>query len=325
MIITSSPLRITLGGGGTDLKSYYEEHEGFAVSAAIDKYVYITLHKTFQPGLIIKYSEMERVDKPEDIRHPIVRETMRMLGVRDDHLELCSIADIPAGTGLGSSGSFTTALLKAFHEQQGNGVGRRQLAEEACEVEIDRLKTPCGKQDQYIASYGGLTCMTFHRDGYVEVEPLHIVPEIYYGLEDGLMLFFTGYSRASSSILTEQRDKSEARDADMLANLHFVKALGYESKRALEKGDLMAFGALMNAHWEHKKQRAENMSNPQIDTWYEYARQHGAVGGKLIGAGGGGFLMFYTEKKNELRAAMATFGLSEVRFRFERQGTRVVV
>ncbi len=325
MIITRSPLRITLGGGGTDLKSYYQEREGFVISAAIDKYVYIALHQTFQPGIILKYSEMERVDKPDNVRHPIVREAMKMLGVSDPHLELCSMADIPAGTGLGSSGSFTTALLKALHEYKGDSVGRRRLAEEACEVEIERLESPCGKQDQYVASYGGMNCLTFHPDGYVEVEPLNLSTEVFYGLEDGLMLFFTGYSRHSSDILSEQRNKSEARDADMLANLDFVKKLGYESKQALQNGDLMGFGELMNLHWEHKKKRSQGMSNLKIDEWYDYARQHGAVGGKLIGAGGGGFLMFYTQQKTELRRAMATLGLSEVRFRFERQGTRIVV
>jgi D-glycero-alpha-D-manno-heptose-7-phosphate kinase len=324
MIITRSPLRISLGGGGTDLPSYYQKHTGFLIAAAIDKYVCITLHHTFVPELIIKYSKLERVHATDDVAHPIVRETLRLLKVDGAGLEITSMADIPAGTGLGSSGSFTTALLKALHTHKKNLIHPRDLAEQACHIELDLLREPIGKQDQYIAAFGGLTCFQFLPDGRVEAWPLRISSETLYNLEDNLLLFFTGYSRSASSILKEQDDKSRKSDRDMVDNLHFVKELGYQSKEALEKGDLPHFGELMNVHWEHKKKRSGGMSNGDIDRWYELARANGALGGKLIGAGGGGFLMFYAEDKARLRRAMSETGLREVRFRFDFEGTKVV-
>lgn len=324
MIITRSPLRISLGGGGTDLPSYYEKHTGFLIAAAIDKYVCITLHHTFVPELIIKYSKLERVNSIDEIHHPIVRESLRLVEVDGSGLEITSMADIPAGTGLGSSGSFTTALLKALHTHKKNLVHPRDLAEQACNIEIERLKEPIGKQDQYIAAYGGLTCFQFLPNGQVEAWPLRINSETLFNLEDNLLLFFTGYSRSASSILKEQDDKSKKRDPNMVDNLHFIKELGYQSKEALEKGDLVRFAELMNVHWQHKKQRSGGMSNSEIDCWYEMARTNGALGGKLIGAGGGGFLMFYAEDKTRLRRAMAETNLREVRFRFDFEGTKCV-
>jgi D-glycero-alpha-D-manno-heptose-7-phosphate kinase len=325
MIITRSPLRISLGGGGTDLPSYYEKHTGFLLAAAIDKYVCITLHQTFVPELIIKYSKLERVNSLDEVHHPIVRESMRLVGVDGSGLEITSMADIPSGTGLGSSGSFTTALLKALHTHKKNLIHPRDLAEQACHVEIGILKEPIGKQDQYIAAYGGLTCFQFLPNGQVEAWPLRLSSETLYNLEDNLLLFFTGYSRSASSILKEQDDKSKKREQGMVDNLHFVKELGYQSKEALEKGDLTRFAELMNVHWEHKKQRAGGMSNEDINRWYELARANGALGGKLIGAGGGGFLMFYAEEKARLRLAMHQAGLREVRFRFDWEGTKVAL
>ena len=324
MIISRSPLRISLGGGGTDLPSYYREHEGFLVAAAIDKYVYLTLHETFVQEIIIKYSQLERVSSADKIQHPIVREALMMVGINETNLELTSMADIPAGTGLGSSGSFTTALLKTLHAYKKNLVHPEELAEQACHIELDLLKDPIGKQDQYIAAYGGLTCFTFRKNGKVEAVPLKVSTETLYNLEDNLLLFFTGYSRAASSILKEQDDKSKTKSEDMLQNLHFVKDLGFRSRDALEKGDLLEFGGLMNVHWEYKKQRSGSMSNGTIDEWYQIALRNGAVGGKLIGAGGGGFLMFYTEDKMRLRHAMISAGLAEVRFRFDFEGTKIV-
>ncbi len=324
MIISRSPLRITLGGGGTDLPSYYEEREGFLISAAIDKYVYITLHETFEKGFFLKYSKFEKCNEIDEIQHPIIREALKLLDWKKPCLELCSMADIPAGTGLGSSSSFTTALLRALHTMQGNIVSTRTLAEEACEIEMNRLKEPIGKQDQYIASYGGITCMNFHKDGYVWVDPLRISDETLYNLEDNLILFFTGFSRSAGNILKEQNDKSKAHNEDMLKNLDFVKDLGYQSKNALEKGDLDTFADIMNTHWEYKKKRSGGMSNPQIDEWYNLALANGAQGGKMIGAGGGGFLMFYVKDKVRLRDAMRSTGMSEVRFRFEKEGSRIL-
>lgn len=324
MIITRSPLRISLGGGGTDLPSYYRKHSGFLIAAAIDKYVYITLHQTFVQELIVKYSRLERVGSVDEVQHPIIREALRMVEIQGPYLELTSMADIPSGTGLGSSGSFTTALLKALHTYKKNLMHPRDLAEQACEIEIDRLGEPIGKQDQYIAAYGGLTCFQFLPNDQVEAWPLKIDTETLYNLEDNLLLFFTGYSRSASSILKEQDDKSKDRDQSMVDNLHFVKELGYQSKEALESGDLHRFADLMNVHWEHKKQRSGAMSNDDINTWYDLAMSNGALGGKLIGAGGGGFLMFYAEDKTRLRHAMAQTRLREVRFRFDFEGTKVV-
>lgn len=324
MIVVRSPLRISLGGGGTDLPSYYREHEGFLIAAAIDKYVYITLHQTFAEELIIKYSKLERSKSIDEIEHPIIRESLKHIRIDSPHLEITSMADIPAGTGLGSSSSFTTALLKALHTLKKNLIHPKELAEEACHIELNRLQEPIGKQDQYIAAYGGITCFRFLANDQVEAWPLKVDQETLYNLEDNLLLFFTGYSRSASNILKEQDTKSKSKDHDMIANLHFIKELGLKSKDALESGDLNQFAELMNVHWEHKKQRSANMSNSHIDDWYALARKNGALGGKMIGAGGGGFLMFYADDKTKLRHAMREQGLQEVRFRFDFTGTQVV-
>jgi D-glycero-alpha-D-manno-heptose-7-phosphate kinase len=325
MIIARSPLRISLGGGGTDLPSYYEKRGGFLISAAIDKYVYIILHKNFDGKIKLKYSDYEETDSVRGIKHAIFRETMKKLEIKDDcSLEICSMADIPAGTGLGSSSTFTTALLKALHQYKGDIVSTRVIAEEACDIEMNMLKEPIGKQDQYISAYGGITCMEFEKDGKVRVWPLELSDETLYDLEDNLMLYFTGFSRSASSILKEQDDASKKDDSGMLKNLDFVKELGIKSREAFERGDLREFADIMNTHWEYKKKRSGTMSNPKIDEWYEYAMKNGALGGKMIGAGGGGFLMFYTENKTKLRAAMKKTGMDEVRFRFEKEGACIL-
>jgi D-glycero-alpha-D-manno-heptose-7-phosphate kinase len=325
MIIARSPLRITLGGGGTDLPSYYEKFGGFLIAAAIDKYVYITVHETFVPDLIVKYSELERVSEAAQLKHPIIREAFGLLGMNGHSLELTSMADIPAGTGLGSSSSFTTALLKALHAQKKDLIHPAELAAQACDIELNRLNGPIGKQDQYIAAYGGLTCFNFLPGGKVEAWPLKVSAETRDSLEDNLLLFFTGYSRSASSILKEQDQKSKADDHSMIENLHFVKDLGHQSQTALEAGNLHEFARLMDVHWQRKKQRSGGMSNPKINEWYDLAMASGALGGKLIGAGGGGFLMFYAEDKAKLRHAMRRAGLKEVRFRFDFEGTKLVI
>ncbi len=325
MIITRSPLRITLGGGGTDLPSYYREYGGLLVAAAIDKYVYITIHQTFVEELIVKYSKLERVRSLAELEHPIIREAFALAQVDGSFLEMTSMADIPAGTGLGSSGSFTTALLKALHVYRKKLIHPRELAEEACHIEIERLAEPIGKQDQYIAAFGGITCFRFHPNGGVDAWPLNLSAETIHNLEDGLVLFFTGYIRKTSTILREQNERILVNEAAIIENLHYVKELGRRSIEALEAGDLNQFGTLMHEHWEHKRRRSADTSSPQIDAWYDTARQNGAVGGKLIGAGGGGFLLFYTEDKKRLRHAMLGAGLTEVRFRFDFEGTKVLV
>ena len=324
MIITRSPLRITLGGGGTDLPSYYRRHEGFLIAAAIDKYVYVTVMRPFVEGIFLKYSRLEHVTAVDEVQHPIVREAIRTLGFRTPQIEITTLADIPAGTGLGSSGSFSTALLKALYAHRRRLLHPGELAELASDIEINRLGEPVGKQDQYIAAYGGVTCFTFHADDSVDARPLSLSMNALFDLEDNLLLFFTGFSRSAGSILQDQKQRTEQDDAAMLANLHYVKDLGVRSVHALEKGDAPAFGELMHEHWEHKKRRSAGMSNPRIDEWYELGRRNGAIGGKLVGAGGGGFLLFYSEDHRRLRAAMARAGLEEVRFRFDFEGTKVL-
>jgi D-glycero-alpha-D-manno-heptose-7-phosphate kinase len=325
MIIARSPLRVTLGGGGTDLPSYYEKFGGFLIAAAIDKYIYITLHDTFVSDLIVKYSELERVPEASQLKHPIIREAFALVGVGGQSLELTSMADLPAGTGLGSSGSFTTSLLKALHAHKRNLVHPAELAAQACEIELGRLKEPIGKQDQYISAYGGITCFKFSKDGTVEAWPLKVSRETRDNLEDNLLLFFTCYSRNASAILIEQDQKSKSNDQEMIENLHFIKDLGLQSQKALEGGNLEEFARLMDVHWQRKKQRSGGMSNAKINEWYDLARANGALGGKLIGAGGGGFLMFYAQEKTRLRNAMAKAGLQEVRFRFDFEGTKLVI
>lgn len=325
MIITRSPLRITLGGGGTDLPSYYTEHEGFLIAAAIDKYVYVTVIRPFQEGIYLKYSQLENVEKVSEVHHPIVREALSLMDFKTPQVEITTLADIPAGTGLGSSGSFTTALLKALYTHRRRHLHQEELAELACHIEMDRLREPIGKQDQYIAAIGGLTCFTFCRDHRVVARPLSVSMDTMFDLEDNLLLFFTGYSRSASSILKDQNDRSKGKDGDMLSNLHYVKELGLRSQAALESGNTQLFGELMHEHWEHKKRRSGGMSNPQIDEWYGLGMRNGAIGGKLVGAGGGGFLMFLAKDRNKLRHAMSHAGLEEVRFKFDFEGTKVVL
>lgn len=325
MIIARSPLRVTLGGGGTDLPSYYREHGGFLIAAAIDKYVYATVMRPFTEGIYLKYSQLEHVDKVIDVSHPIIKEALGIMDLKTPQIEITTLADIPAGTGLGSSGSFTTALLKALYTHCKRLIHPEQLAELACHIEIDRLGEPIGKQDQYAAAYGGITCFTFNKDDSVAAKPLAVSMDTMFDLEDNLLLFFTGFSRSAGSILKDQKVRTQASDEEMLKNLHYVKELGYRSEKALKDGNGTLFGELLHEHWEHKKRRSGGMSNPQIDAWYELAMKSGAVGGKLVGAGGGGFLMFYAADRGKLRHAMAGAGLEEVRFRFDFEGTKIVL
>jgi len=324
MIIVRSPLRISLGGGGTDLPSYYRSHGGFLLAGAIDQYVYVTVTRPFKPGILLKYSKQEAVDSVDEVQQPIIREALRMMDFRTPQIEITTLAGIPSGTGLGSSGSFATALLKALHVFRRKTIQPSALAEMACDIEINRLKEPVGKQDQYIAACGGLTCFTFERDDSVKVEPLNVSSSTLFDMEDNLLLFFTGFSRRAGSILEDQRTRSVQSEEEMLENLHFVKALGFRSRELIEAGRMADFGLLMHEHWEHKKRRSAGMSNPQIDQWYELGMANGAVGGKLVGAGGGGFLLFYAADRDRLRLAMSQAGLQEVRCRFDFEGTKVL-
>ena len=323
MILVRSPLRISLGGGGTDLPSYFKENDGFLIAAAINKYVFVSVMNPFKDGYALKYSDYEYVNNIEDIKHPIIRESLK-LGFRKN-IEITTLADLPSGTGLGSSGSFTTALLKALYINSSKNLHPDELAELACDIEINKLKEPIGKQDQYIAAFGGISSFSFNKDDTVDYKPLNISDDTLYDLEDNLMLFFTGYSRSAGKILKDQDSKSKHNDEDMLNNLHMVKRLGFESKKALESGDTRVFGELMHEHWENKKKRSGGMSNPKINDWYDIAMQNGAIGGKLVGAGGGGFLMFMAHDRAKLRKALTSAGMHEVRFKFDFEGTKSLV
>jgi D-glycero-alpha-D-manno-heptose-7-phosphate kinase len=323
VLITRTPLRISIGGGGTDLPSYYERFGGFVISAAIDRYIYVGVNRTFTADYFLKYSALERVKDVGAIQHPIIRESLKLHCV-GPAIEIVSMADIPAGTGLGSSGAFTVGLLRALYAFKREHASARTVAEEACRIEIEVLRRPVGNQDQYIAAFGGLTCFDVERDGEVRVTPLRIPLSTLQDLEEHLLMFFTGYSRDADHVLSEQRRASNEGEGPMLDSLHFVKELGKSIKAALEAGDTHRFGELMHEHWLNKAKRSSRISNDRIDEWYELGRKNGAVGGKLVGAGGGGFLLFYARDRLALREAMAREGLEEVRFTFDHDGSQLI-
>ncbi len=325
MIITRSPLRISLGGGGTDLPSFYRLHGGYVVSAAIDKYVYVNISRPFQKGIILKYSKLEKVEKIADVQHPIVREALDSLSIIDPQLEITSIADVPAGTGLGSSGSFTTALLKNLYTYYRRTLSTHDLANMACSIEIDKLGEPIGKQDQFISAYGGIMAMSFKKNDDVIVKPLDVSTKTLQNLEDNLLLFFTGISRSASSILSDQNDKSMLNEREMLENLNFIKELGYKTTEVLSSGNVEDYGQLLNEHWQYKKTRSARISSESIENAYSLGLKNGAIGGKLVGAGGGGFILFYANDREKLRDAMQGLGLEELRFKFDFEGTKVIL
>jgi D-glycero-alpha-D-manno-heptose-7-phosphate kinase len=327
MILTRAPLRIPLGGGGTDLPSYYSRYGGFVLSAAINKYVYISINRPQVDDLIrVKYSKSETVESLEEVQHELVREAMRLTGV-ERGVEIVSMADVPAGTGMGSSGSFIVALLRALHAYRREHVPPSQLAEEACRIEIEMAGSPVGKQDQYVAAFGGITCFDISRDGQVAVSRISFNNHQMDELRNNLLLFYTGIQRRSTDILEDQRRDAARSNPDVLGSLHQTKELGLQIKETLEDGDLDRFGELLDVHWQNKKRRSTKITDPRIDRWYEVARDNGAVGGKLIGAGGGGFLLFYcpNSHKGRLRRAMADEGLREMPFDFDLEGAKVLV
>lgn len=326
MIISRAPVRLTLGGGGTDLKSYYSKYGGFLIAAAIDKYVFISANKRFYDSIRLSYSQTEIVDKVTDIKHRIFKAALALLHI-DSGIELVSIADVPANCGLGTSSSFTVSLLNALHAYKRDFVTQKQLAEEACHIEIDVLQEPIGKQDQYMAAFGGITCLTFEKNGDVLVEPLAISAETMDQLESNISLFYTGIERSASEILSEQDEKSKKDDPAMIDNLHKIKEIGLETRSALERGNADELGRLFHVHWETKRERSSKMTDPFIDECYETARRNGALGGKLIGAGGGGFLMFYCRNSDKPRLfqAMKKAGLKPMRFHFDFEGAKILV
>lgn len=319
VIFSRAPLRISLGGGGTDLPSYYREHGGFLVSGAIDKYVYMLTHTVFQRRYRMKYSELEEVDEIEQIRHPILREGL-LRHWCGSPLEIASVADVPAGTGMGSSGAYTVCLIKGLVRARHSSISPGDLAEAACGIEMEVLGEPVGKQDPYVAAHGGICAYTFSAGGEVDVEPLELDDTVLKRLRDQLLLFYTGEARSASKMLADQDARSKAGEAQMLENLHRTKELGREIHRRLGEGDLEGYAELMHEHWEHKRNRSPGMTDEHIDRLYTFARCSGAIGGKLVGAGGGGFLLVYSRRPEDTRQAMAAAGASELTFDFEYGG-----
>jgi D-glycero-alpha-D-manno-heptose-7-phosphate kinase len=325
VIVSRAPVRFSLGGGGTDLPSYSSVHGGFLVAAAIDKFIYVSANRRFYDNIRLAYSKTETVDSVDRVEHRIFREALRFSGITSG-IELTSVADVPPNSGLGSSSSFTVALLNALHTYKHEFVSSRQLADEACRIEIDVLKEPIGKQDQFIAAYGGLSAFTFNPDGSVEVEPVPIRPEVLDELESNLLIFYSGVERRAASVLSEQGKQITSNTDDAVERMHRIKALGHEVRRLLVKGEINAYGELLHEHWMNKRKLASNMTDPTIDAHYEAARAAGAIGGKLMGAGGGGFFMFYTPPSDRRRvyAELSRRGLTPLRFRFEASGARIV-
>lgn len=325
MIVTRTPVRIPLGGGGTDLPSYYTQYGGFLISAAIDKYIYITVNKRFEKSIRVSYSSTEIADSVDDIKHPIVREALRLLKI-DSGIEITSIADVPSNTGLGSSSSFTVGLLNALHTYKNEKVNAKDLAEEACYIEIELLKEPIGKQDQYTAAFGGIICLEIDRLGSVKTTPLKLSEDSLDQLESNTLLFYTGIKRSASEVLGSQNKNASLNQEKVIQGMHLIKKIGLEIKEAFEKEDLETFGKLLDQHWQTKKTLSDKMTQDKIDQWYEIAKKNGALGGKLMGAGGGGFFMFYCNNgKNGFRKKMEQEELKEMRFRLDFEGSKVLV
>jgi len=327
MILARAPMRIVLGGGGTDLPSYYSRYGGFVLSAAIDKYLYIYVNRPAADGLIrVKYSRYEEVTSPDQVQHDLVRPALKLLGIKNN-VEIVSMADVPAGTGLGSSGTYLVCLLTALYELKRERVPTQALAEFACHVEMNLAGHSVGKQDHYLAAFGGITCLDIERDGRVNVSPFNLSITTAEELRSRVLLFFTGITRNAGDVLRLQHQDTEAGDSTVLDSLHRTKELGYRIKEALEGGNLDQFGHLLHEHWENKKRRSCKISNPRVDRWYAVAREAGALGGKIIGAGGGGFLMLYcsNDEKTSVREALAAEGLREMPYNFDFDGAKVLV
>jgi len=324
MIISRSPLRISLGGGGTDIPSFYQKHDGFVMAAAINKYVYTSIIEPYANGFFLKYSSLEKVKNINKIKHPIIREVLLKYKLNIKRIEITTLADIPSGTGLGSSGSFTNSLIKALYAFNNRSINTERLSEESCDIEINRLKNPVGKQDQYISAYGGIKNFVFKKNNKVIVSNTKISRDTFFELEDNLLLFFTGFTRSSSTILKKQDVDSKKNIHEMIENLKKIKKMGLEAKKLIENNDLKKYGELMNYHWKKKIERSKNITNKKINYIYEEALKSGAIGGKLVGAGGGGFLMFYAHDKTALRKKMLNLKVEELIFKFDTEGTKII-
>ena len=325
MIITRTPFRLTLGGGGTDLPSFYHQYGGFILAVGIDKYMFINVNTpVIDDKIRVRYTKSELVDHVDEVEHTLAREAMKAFGLKKG-VEIVSVADIPAGTGLGSSSCYLVGLLNGLRALMQKPVSPQDLAEEACHIELNVLKKPIGKQDQYMAAHGGLTSLMIERDGTVQVERLPVSAELVETLENNLLLFYTHGTRDATEILSRQDGATKKKDAAVVGHLSEIKDIGLEIRDEIVKGNLRRFGELMDLHWQTKKRLSHGITNPQIDEWYELARRNGAIGGKISGAGGGGFLMLYCEEgKCRLREAMRRAGLRELSFRFEFEGSKVV-
>lgn len=328
MIISRSPVRITLGGGGTDLASYYSKYGGALIAAAIDKYTLVTAHTRFDDDIKLNYSKAEQVKNVDEIKHNIFREALRLLNLGKG-IELTSLSDMPSSSGLGTSGSFTVAVLNALHTYKKEFVSQKQLAEEACKIEIEILKEPIGKQDQYIAAFGGITSFEFAKDGSVTVKPVKMSDEARDELHSNIMLFYTGITRSASKILREQHEKSERDEDAVIDTLHEIKRIGLETKVAFERGDIDKLGEFLDVHWNIKKQLSKGITNEYIDDCYNLAKKNGALGGKIMGAGGGGFFMFYhngnNTEKTALIRALGEKGLKRMRYDFDFEGSKIIL
>ena len=321
MIGTRTPFRMSFIGGGSDLKEFYSIKPGTVISATINKYMYIFVHPYFDNRIQIKYSKTELVERIEDIKHPIVREALKkfdMVGI-----DINSIADIPAGTGLGSSSSYTVGLLHALYNYTGQQVSIERLAREACEIEIDILKEPIGKQDQYASSFGGLNLIRFFPTGEVDVEPVIIAPETYEKLQDNLLLFYTGTTRSASKVLNDQKNNLINDPSKFDIQVQMTE-LVEKAKNYLFESNLNSFGKILDENWKLKRSISSEISNSDIDDLYTLAKKNGALGGKILGAGGGGFFLFYCEpeKKENLRLALKK--LREIKFMFDSSGTKTI-
>jgi D-glycero-alpha-D-manno-heptose-7-phosphate kinase len=326
MIITRTPFRITLGGGGTDLPSYYKKHGGFIFSFTLNKYMFITVKRPFADDLIrVKYNISETVEKLSELKHDIARECLTKLNITNS-IDVVSLADIPAGSGLGSSSSYTVGLLNALHTMKREYIPLKELAEEACDIEMFRLKKPMGKQDQYLATFGGFTVLEIAKNGDVNVKRADVKDSTIEGLNRNLLSFYTGVQRKNVGILAQQNKSTEKNEKQVLESLHYIKDSGYKILDMVESGNITELGHMFDEHWKYKKRLARGISNPDFDKIYEIAKINGALGGKITGAGGGGFFLFYCEEnQDKLRAAMKDAGLKEMRFDFDHEGTKVLV
>lgn len=323
MIISRTPLRISFAGGGSDLPSFYRKEQGAVLSTAIDKHIYVTVNKKFDRKIRASYSVTEIVENVGEVKHELIREALKHVGL-ESGIEITSISDIPSqGTGLGSSSSYTVGLLNAMYAFRGQHVGADRLAREACEIEINRCGKAIGKQDQYIAAFGGLQFIRFNSDESVFVDPVICSIETKRYLEERLLLMYTGMTRSAESILREQiQNVRTERDKHLI--LRLMVGLAREMQEALARNDVGSFGLLLHEGWELKRKMANGISNPQIDSWYERARQHGAIGGKITGAGGGGFLLLYAEPECHTAIMNAVPDLRRVPFAFEPQGSKII-